>query len=181
MAEKIFILSVSLLIFWFISKSGTVLSQEDPPPESPSIHQRASTCWNNFEFVFADEPVNCQEVCDRCHTFATVVPSGSGNPEAVTTDETYPEGQEDGVNWDTIGMHQQSCRDCHTDITESEPDKNHAVFVRYEMGQEFKATDLKLFDEYILCTTCHSPHLENIALLRTSNHGSMLCLNCHTT
>ena len=191
MLKKTFSLTiVSLLLVVCVIKTGTTISEAAssaepsvPPPEHPSIHKKASTCWENFEVQFKDEPYDCQNVCDRCHTVATVI-GGKDNPEAYTTDTIFPEDPGAGTNWNTIGLLQESCRDCHTDITETEPGSNHKTFVEYDavVGElYFKETSLKLYDNYILCTTCHSPHRDEIALLRVSNQGSTLCLDCHST
>ena len=168
--------------------------------ESLTIHQRASVCWEEPKKEFEDEPTDCDTVCNTCHSYATVVEGQSGNPEAVTTDETYPgdfppdAGEE--VGWDSLGIHQQSCRDCHVDISETETaegtrrEDGHPIFFEYAAGpvgstadyidtDEFKATDLKLFDMIVLCTTCHAPHSDNRSLLRLPNELSSLCLNCH--
>jgi predicted CXXCH cytochrome family protein len=61
-------------------------------------------------------------------------------------------------------------------------DTNHAIFVNYEVinSENFKETELKLYGGHILCTTCHSAHSENVALLRVPNQGSALCMDCHT-
>jgi predicted CXXCH cytochrome family protein len=187
LSKKIYLLTVSLVSLLLIMKAGIVLSQAADPTgpqdadsdEPQSIHQRASICWEDFEATFPDEPLACQDVCDRCHTYASVVPDSSGNPEAVTTDEIYPEDPGDEVNWDTIGLLQGSCRECH--IKEIAPVTNHAIFVEHEgnYSENFKETELKLFDGQILCTTCHSPHSGNVALLRIPNKGSALCIDCH--
>lgn len=168
--------------------------------ESLTIHQRASVCWEEPKKEFEDEPTDCDSVCNTCHSYATVVTGQSGNPEAVTTDVTYPgdfppdTGEQ--VGWDSLGIHQQSCRDCHVDISEVETaegmrrNDNHPIFFQYAAGpvgtisdnidtDEFKATDLKLFDMVVLCTTCHAPHRDNRSLLRLPNELSALCLNCH--
>jgi len=189
MSKKIYLLTVALVSLLLIMKAGIVLSQdaastepqEATSSEPQSIHQRASICWEDFEATFPDEPLVCKEVCNRCHTYATVVPDSSGNPEAVTTDEIYPEDPGDEVNWETIGLLQQSCQDCHS--KEIEPETNHAIFVKHEVSysENFKETELKLFEGQILCTTCHSPHSGNAALLRIPNQGSGLCIDCHTT
>jgi predicted CXXCH cytochrome family protein len=197
LSKKIYLLTVLLVSLLLIMKAGIVLSQaadsteplaaDSTEPlaadsaEPQSIHQRASICWEDFEATFPDEPLICQDVCNRCHTEATVIQGQSGNPEAFTTNQKYPEDPDDEVNWDTIGLLQQSCRDCH--IKEIEPDTNHAIFVEHEVNysENFKETELKLFDGHILCTTCHSPHSGNVALLRIPNHGSGLCIDCHTT
>ena len=191
MLKKTFSLTiVSLLLVVCVIKTGTTISEaassaEPPltPPEHPSIHQKASTCWEDFDVPFSDDPKDCQSVCDTCHKFATVI-GGKDNPEAYTTDIIFPEHRKKEVNWNTIGLLQKSCRNCHTDITEAEPGSNHEIFVKYNMGdweQNFKETNLKLYNNYILCTTCHSPHREEIALLRISNQKSTLCLDCHST
>lgn len=192
MSKRTFLLTaVALLLVVFVIKTGPTISEaastEDPPvpnSEPQSIHQKASTCWEDFDVPFNDEPQDCQSVCDTCHTFATVI-GGQANPEAYTTDMIFPvDLGEENVNWNTIGLLQKSCRSCHTDITEAEPGSNHVVFVEYDTsgsGQNFKETRLKLFDQHILCTTCHSPHRDEVALLRLSNHGSTLCLDCHST
>jgi predicted CXXCH cytochrome family protein len=189
MSKKIYLLTVSLVSLLLIMKAGIVLSQaaDSTGPqdadfaEPQSIHQRAAICWDDFEATLIDEPVKCQEVCDRCHTYATVVPDSSGNPQAFTTDEIYPEDRGEKITWNTIGLLQQSCRECH--LKEIEPATNHAVFVEHEVNysEDFKETELKLFEGQILCTTCHSPHSGNIALLRIPNKGSALCIDCHTT
>ncbi len=185
MSKKIYLITVSLLSLLLIMKGGIVLSQEAAPAEpqeaasAQSIHQRASICWDDLEATFPDKPLICQDVYNRCHLQeATVVPGQSGNPEAVTTDEIYPEEPSDEVSWDTIGFHQESCRDCHS--KEIEPDTNHAMFVEHKVNysKNLKETELKLFDGHILCTTCHSPHSGNVALLRLP--GSGLCIDCHT-
>ena len=191
MLKRTFSLTIgTLLVLICLIKPGTAISEaatsEEPPitpPEPLSIHQKSSTCWGNFEVEFQDEPFGCQSVCDTCHKFATVI-GGNDNPEAYTTDTIWPEKPKKEINWNTIGLLQKSCRNCHTDITEAEPGLNHEIFVEYVTGdwqQNFKETSLKLFDKYILCTTCHSPHREEIALLRISNQGSTLCLDCHST
>jgi len=175
--KRVYLIAVSLVSLLFLLKGGVVLSQEVSAPQS--IHQKASICWDNFEATFSDEPLICQDVCDRCHTYATVVPDQSGNPEAITTDKEYPEEPGDGVNWETIGLLQQSCKSCHNE--EIKPETNHPIFVEHEANylDNFKETELKLFDGHILCTTCHSPHRENAALLRVPNLGSGLCIDCH--
>jgi predicted CXXCH cytochrome family protein len=180
LSKKIYLITVSLVSLLLIMKAGIVLSQDAASTDPQSIHQRASICWEDFEATFPDEPLACQDVCDRCHTYATVVPDSSGNPQAVTTDEIFPEASVNTVNWNTIGLLQQSCRDCH--IKEIEPDTNHAIFVEHEAtySDDFKETELKLFDGHILCTTCHSPHRDNVGLLRLPNQGSGLCIDCHT-
>jgi predicted CXXCH cytochrome family protein len=180
MSKKIYLLTVSLVSLLLIMKGGIVLSQDADSAEPQSIHQRASICWDDFKSTFLDEPVECQEVCDSCHTYATVIPDQSGNPQAFTTDGIYPEAPVNIVNWNTIGLLQGSCRDCHSD--EIAPDTNHAVFVEHggDYSEHFKETELKLFDGHILCTTCHSPHSGNDALLRVPNQGSALCMDCHT-
>ena len=137
--------------------------------------------------MFDDEPVNCTIVCETCHLMAVpTIEEQTQNPKLVRTDEIYPAlfpdaGEE--VGWDTIELLHQSCRNCHDDITENHED-NHIVFIEYSEVSlpegSFKPTELKLFDDYIYCTTCHSPHLEHEALLRISNAGSSLCLDCHT-
>ena len=191
MLKRTFSLTIgTLLVIVCIIKTGTTISEAAspadpplPPPKHLSIHQKASTCWGNFEVQFEDEPYDCQNVCDSCHTFATVI-GGKDNPEAYTTDMIFPEAPVEQVNWDTIGLLQRTCTKCHTDITEAEPGSNHEIFVEYDTGdwgQSFKETSLKLYDGYILCTTCHSPHRDEIALLRVSNQGSTLCLDCHST
>jgi len=181
MSKIIYWITVSLISLLLIMKAGIVLSQDADSAEPQSIHQRAAVCWDDFKSTFLDEPVECQEVCDSCHSYATVIPDQSGNPQAVTTDEIYPEAPDNTVNWDTIGLLQQSCRDCH--FKEIDPATNHAIFVEHEVTyfENFKETELKLFDGHILCTTCHSPHRENAALLRINNQGSALCIDCHTT
>jgi len=169
-------------------KAGIVLSQDATSSGPQSIHQRSSICWDDFKATFLDEPVECQEVCDSCHTYATVVPDSSGNPQAFTTDVIFPEAPVDDVNWDTIGLLQQSCRECHSDEIDTDTDTgtgtgtNHPVLVEHSVSSSdnFKETELKLFDGKILCTTCHSPHSENVALLRIPNQGSALCIDCHT-
>ena len=188
MSKKIYLLTVALVSLLLIMKAGIVLSQdaastepqEATSSEPQSIHQRASICWEDFEATFPDEPLVCQDVCDRCHTYATVVPNQSGNPEGFTTDEIYPEDPGDEESWDTIGPLQKSCKDCHSD--EINPDTNHPVLVEHSVNftDNFKETELKLFDGQILCTTCHDPHGGNVALLRLPNQGSALCLDCHT-
>jgi predicted CXXCH cytochrome family protein len=188
MSKKIYWITVSLVSLLLIMKAGIVLSQEAAPAdpqeatssEPQSIHQRASICMEDFEATFPDEPSVCQDVCDSCHTYATVVPDSLGNPQAFTTDEIYPEAPVDEVSWDTIGLLQGSCRDCH--IKEIDPVTNHAVFVEHggDSSENFKETKLKLFKGQILCTTCHSPHSGNVALLRVPNQGSALCMDCHT-
>ncbi len=191
MLKRTFSLTIgAILVIVCLIKTGTTISEaastaEPPlsPPEPSSIHQKASTCWENFEEQFEDEPHDCQNVCDTCHTVATVI-GGKDNPEAYTTDTIFPEALDVTVNWNTIGLLQRTCTTCHTDITEAEAGSNHEIFVEYNTGdweQSFKETSLKLFDKYILCTTCHSPHREEIALLRISNQGSTLCLDCHST
>ena len=170
MLKKTFSLTiVSLLLVVCFIKTGTTISEaassaETPltPPEHPSIHQKASTCWEDFDVPFSDDPKDCQSVCDTCHRFATVI-GGKDNPEAYTTDIIFPEHRKKEANWNTIGLLQKSCRNCHTDITEAEPGSNHEIFVKYDTGymeQNFKETNLKLYNNYILCTTCHSPHRE---------------------
>jgi predicted CXXCH cytochrome family protein len=191
MLKRTFSLTIgAILVVVCVIETGTTISEaastaEPPltPPEHSSIHQKASTCWENFEAQFEDEPQDCQNVCESCHIFATVI-GGKDNPEAYTTDVIFPEALDEEANWNTIGLLQRSCRNCHTEITEAEPGLNHEIFVEYEAGdwqQNFKETSLKLFDKYVLCTTCHSPHREEIALLRISNQGSTLCLDCHST
>jgi predicted CXXCH cytochrome family protein len=184
MSKKIYLITVSLLSLLLIMKGGIVLSQEAAPAEpqeaasAQSIHQRTTTCWDDFEATFPDEPLICQDVCDRCHPQeAIAVPDQSGNPEAVTTDEIYPEDPGDEVR---LSLLEQSCSDCHSD--KIDPDTNHAVFVEHKVNssENFKETELKLFDGHILCTTCHSPHSGNVALLRIPNQGSGLCIDCHT-
>jgi predicted CXXCH cytochrome family protein len=177
LSKKIYLITVSLVSLLLIMKAGIVLSQDADSAEPQSIHQRASICWDDFEATFPDEPLVCQDVCNRCHTDATVVPGQSGNPQAVTTDGIYPEDPGDEINWDTIGLLQQSCKVCHSD--KIDPVTNHAVFVEHG-GNNFNETELKLFDGKILCTTCHSPHSGNVALLRIPNQGSTLCIDCHT-
>jgi predicted CXXCH cytochrome family protein len=188
MSKKIYLLTVSLVSLLLIMKAGIVLSQEAAPAEPQeatssepqSIHQRASICWNDFEATFPDLPLICQDVCNRCHTGATVVPGQSENPQGVTTNGTYPYDLGDEVSWDTIGLLQGSCRECH--IKEIAPVTNHAIFVEHgdDYSEHFKETKLKLFNGHILCTTCHSPHSGNVALLRVPNQGSALCMDCHT-
>ena len=137
MSKKIYLLTVSLVSLLLIMKAGIVLSQEAAPAEPQeatssepqSIHQRAAICWDDFKSTFVDEPVECQEVCDSCHTYATVSPDQSGNPQAFTTDKIFPEAPVNIVNWNTIGLLQGSCRDCHS--KEIAPDTNHAVFVEH--------------------------------------------------
>ena len=191
MLKRTFSLTIgTLLVLVCLIKTGTAISEaatsEEPPitpPEPLSIHQKSSTCWDNFEVEFEDEPFGCQSVCDTCHKFATVI-GGNDNPEAYTTDKIWPEKPKKEINWNTIGLLQRSCRNCHTDITEAEPGSNHEIFLEYGTfgsEQNFKETSLKLYDNYILCTTCHSPHRDEIALLRVSNQGSTLCLDCHST
>ena len=181
MSKIIYWITVSLISLLLIMKAGIVLSQDADSAEPQSIHQRAAVCWDDFKSTFLDEPVECQEVCDSCHSYATVIPDQSGNPQAVTTDEIYPEAPDNTVNWNTIGLLQQSCRDCH--FKEIDPATNHAIFVEHEVSysENFKETELKLFEGQILCTTCHSPHSGNAALLRIPNQGSRLCIDCHTT
>ena len=201
MSKKIYLITVSLVSLLLIMKAGIVLSeeaassepdqaassepqeatssepQEATSSEPQSIHQKASICWEDFEATFPDEPLVCQDVCDSCHEYATVAPDESGNPEAFTTDEIFPEDSGDKEGWDAIGPLQKSCKECHSD--EINPDTNHPVLVEHG-GNNFKETELKLFDGKILCTTCHSPHSENVALLRIPNQGSALCIDCHT-
>lgn len=189
MLKRTFSLAVgTLLVAVCVIKTGTIISQAAtsvepplPPAEHASIHQKASTCRENFEVLFEDEPQYCQNVCETCHTVATVI-GGKDNPEAYTTDFIFPEAPAEHVNWNTVGRLQQSCRNCHID--KAEPSSNHKIFVEYEaMGdwqRDFRPTSLKLFDNYILCTTCHNPHCDEIALLRTSNQGSTLCMDCHS-
>jgi predicted CXXCH cytochrome family protein len=38
---------------------------------------------------------------------------------------------------------------------------------------------IKLFDNRVGCTSCHSPFSRESKLLVMSNHNSNLCLNCH--
>ena len=190
MLKRTFSLTIrTLLVLVCVIKTGTATSEaassaEPPltPPEHQSIHQKASACWEDFEVPFSDDPKDCQSVCDICHKFATVI-GGRDNPEAYTTDVIFPQDIKNEANWNKIGSLQRSCRNCHTDITEAEPGLNHEIFVEYDAfgtNQNFKETSLKLYDNYILCTTCHSPHREEIALLRISNQGSTLCLDCHS-
>jgi predicted CXXCH cytochrome family protein len=180
LSKKIYLLTVSLVSLLLIMKAGIVLSQDAASTDPQSIHQRASICWEDFEATFPDEPLVCQDVCDHCHTYASVVPDSSGNPEAVTTDEIYPEDPGDEESWDAIGLLQKSCKECHSD--EINPDTNHPVLVEHsvDFSDNFKETELKLFDGRILYTTCHDPHSENVALLRLPNQGSALCIDCHT-
>jgi len=191
MLRKTFLLTIgAILVVVCAIETGTTISEaasseeaQPTPPEPQSIHQKASTCWGNFEVEFEDAPQDCQNVCDTCHKFATVI-GGEDNPEAYTTDKIWPEKPKKEIDWNTIGLLQKSCRNCHTEITEAEPGSNHEIFVEYDTGDwqhNFKETTLKLYDNHILCTTCHSPHREEIALLRVSNQGSTLCLDCHST
>ena len=131
MSKIIYWITVSLISLLLIMKAGIVLSQDADSAEPQSIHQRAAVCWDDFKSTFLDEPVECQEVCDSCHSYATVIPDQSGNPQAVTTDEIYPEAPDNTVNWNTIGLLQQSCRDCH--FKEIDPATNHAIFVEHEV------------------------------------------------
>ena len=189
MLKKTFPLTIGILLVAIcIIKTGTTISEAAssaepsvPPPEHLSIHQKSSSCWEDFKVHFKDKPHNCQNVCNTCHTVATVI-GGEDNPEAYTTDIIFPEPLEEEANWNTIGLLQRTCTICHTDITEAEPGLNHVIFVEYDnfgSEQDSTETDIKLYDGYILCTTCHSPHRDEIALLRVSNQGSALCLGCH--
>ena len=185
MTKKVHLTAVSLTCLLLIARAGLVQSQETIPTElqeataPQSIHQRASICFENLEATFPDEPLICQDVFDRCHNFGTVVPDQLWNPEALTTDKVYLEDLGDEVNWGTIGSLQQSCMSCHNE--ELIPETNHPIFVKHDLNNldSSKETELKLFDGHILCTTCHNPHRENSALLRVTNLGSGLCLDCH--
>lgn len=172
--------------------------------ESPTIHQRASICWEDPEKIFEDEPIECSTVCNTCHTYAVVVEGQSENPEALTTDETYADGVENipgqEVTWDSLGVHQQSCRDCHTDITDPDDDTHtirddsHPIFFEYDAGPvgifegygsgNFKPTSLptyssETYNSIVLCTTCHAPHRDDRGLLKMPNTLSQLCRDCH--
>jgi predicted CXXCH cytochrome family protein len=177
MSKKIYLLTVSLVSLLLI---GIVLSEEAASVETQSVHQRASKCMEDFEVTFPDEPLSCQDVCDLCHFYEIVVPAQSGNPEGLTTNNVYVEnpGNEDVV--ERAGLITQSCKECHSDRID--PDTNHPVFVEHSgnSSDNLKETELKLFDGLILCTTCHDPHSENVALLRLPNQGSALCIDCHT-
>ena len=166
-------------------ETETPTNVEEAPEKPLSVHQRASICWEDFDAVFDAEPFSCTVVCESCHLMEVpAIKNQTKNSKSARTHETYPmllpdAGEE--VNWNSVSLLQQACRNCHDEITENH-ENNHVIFIEYSgrSFSDFKETDLKLFDDYILCTTCHSPHQEHEALLRMSNAGSALCTNCHT-
>ena len=182
MSKKIYFLTVSLVSLLLIMKTGIVLSEEAASVETQSVHQRASICIEDFEVTFPDEPLICQDVCDLCHEYEIVVPAQSGNPEGSTVDEIYAVKPGDKDVVERAGLLQQSCNDCHSDKIDSDSNTNHPVLVEHSANASkgLKETELKLFDGQIRCTTCHSPHGGNLALLRLPNQGSALCIDCHT-
>ncbi|PLX90808.1 MAG: hypothetical protein C0614_00255 [Desulfuromonas sp.] len=152
------------------------------------LHHKAAACLENYASVFAEPPSDCDQVCFTCHKNDEVTEIGDQlqNPGALRVDEAYPalyptkepisEANSYDDNWAGLPTLQKVCRDCHTAL--STVHDNHPIFKNVATNDQ---GELQVSEGFLLCTTCHNPHLDKSPLLRASNKGSQLCRSCHTS
>lgn len=158
-----------------------------------TIHQQIFKCQRG---EIADDNA-CMRVCETCHP-STATALGDmdihqdWNSGQFTVDEVYPEDElkqalkitsESSNPWEGLTFSHRACGDCHED--QGDLMKNHPWHISYPDPMDYDSHfneapgQVKLFENEILCATCHNPHLNEAGNLRTSNQGSAMCLACH--
>jgi predicted CXXCH cytochrome family protein len=147
-----------------------------------SIHQQTYNCF------VGTSSGNCTGVCTVCHPPGegdTTMPLGgqAWNPGMATVQDTYPAlYPREKSEWSTLEPQHRACKSCHLD--HAALIRNHPVAVEYS-DQYLRSrlhdepVGLPLFDNKVLCASCHNPHSNARALLRKEDWQSSLCLSCH--
>lgn len=160
-----------------------------------TIHQQIFKCQRGE----IQDDTACMKVCETCHpsqvtTLGDIDLHQVWNPGQLTVDEVYPQQPladamhpkeeatlQETDPWLGLPSQHQACRDCHD--KRGEPMGNHPWRVAYPEGFDPRFVTLpktlKLFDNEILCATCHDPHQNGPGNLRQTNEASALCLSCH--
>lgn len=144
-------------------------------------HQAASRCFDRHT-------ADCENACALCHeqgwemTLSPEDPIGPAGFYADFFDSYQPSRQAESVGDLPL------CLQCHPE--QATPGHNHPVGILYPHDPAARQLvpypdGPKLFCDdsgaecWILCSTCHNPHLADRKLVRRKTPGAPLCLACH--
>lgn len=139
-------------------------------------------------------------LCMSCHTGT---PASSRGIHAIATTKAHLRGDSRAAavhGGGNLDAESKSCMECHDGTlasdagahrsSMSDDSSEHPIGVAMRFGGRTRESDFKLarrvdqrirlFEGMVGCGSCHSPYSRESAQLVISNHGSALCMNCHT-